>query len=142
MTDKHLKRAFSKISFLLYSVAVEDGVEHIAQQYIEVLLEDFDASDIAEIVQEEPPPRLSGWLCLLARHQESEGGLCAGDWTELIESALVKDDEECRYHACKLAISLEDSVADEILREHTEREEDEVILSLIEEHLMFVENCL
>lgn len=140
--DSAAKRSFSKISFLLYVDDVEDEKEHIAEQYIPSLLDDHYSEDVTELIKSEPSDRLAGWFRLLSRAYPNGDRLDIDDSLSLIEEGLRRDDEECRYFACQYAITMEEEDSDAILRSHSEEEEDEVILSMIEDHLVLIDNCL
>lgn len=142
MSELSAKRAFSKISFLLYVDDVEDEKEHIAEQYLPSLLDDHDSQDVAELINEEPSDRLSGWFRILERAMQNGDNLDIDDSLLLIEEGLKRDDEECRYFACRYAISMEEPESDTLLRAHIEEEDDEVIIALIEEHLVLLDNRL
>lgn len=140
--DLAAKRSFSKISFLIYVDDVEDEKEHIAEQYIPSLLDDHNSEDVVNLIASEPSDRLGGWFRLLSRAYPNGDRLDIDDSLFLVQEGLQRDDEECRYFACQYAIGMEEQEADNILRTQSEQEEDEVILAMIEEHLMLVDNCL
>lgn len=142
MKDKSLQRAFSRVSFLLYSVPVEKDVAHVAEGYMGVVLEhNFD--DVLLAIESEPDNRLAGWLHLLRRSLEAEE-TNPDQCIKAIRRFIRSEDLDVRYAAALLAMACESSESDDLLRRHLEsgKEDEDFICNAIEEHLLYRDNCL
>lgn len=140
--DKTLQRAFSRVSFLLYSVPVEEDSPHVAESYMsQVLAHDFD--DVLDAILKEPDDRISGWLHLLRRamsNDETTPHQCI----KAVRRGIRSEDLDVRYAAVLLAMACESCEGDDLLRRHLESgtEDEDFISHAIEEHLLYRDNCL
>jgi hypothetical protein len=142
MADKALRRAFSRVSFLLYSVPVEANAHHVAEAYMDAVLEhDFD--DLLVSVFQEPASRLVGWITLLHRALDRED-IFVEQAVDVARRGIAHKDTDVRWASVVLAIACETSEADDILEAHYKSgmEDADFIMDEIETHLLYREHCL
>lgn len=140
--DKTLQRAFSRVSFLLYSMPVEENARHVAESYMAQVLEhDFD--DVLDAIFKEPDTRLSGWLHLLYRAMQ-EDETTSHQCIKAARRGIRSEDLDVRYAAVMLAMGCESCEGDDLLRRHLDSglEDEDFISHAIEQHLLYRDNCL
>jgi hypothetical protein len=140
--NKALQRAFSRVSFLLYSVPVEANAPHVAEPYMDSVLENnFD--DVLVAVFQEPASRLAGWIALLHRALDRED-IFVEQAVDVARRGISHRDTDVRWASVVLAIACETSEADDLLEAHYKSgmEDADFIMDEIETHLLYREHCL